>query len=333
MGLGSDYKLVDRRAQPDPDSEEGELKAGVYKTIGAAIKDGGQINTIVLLPDVYEETLLLESEKIMGLAAAKEALEGEAGEDLPALTGDGVATILGVSFHTVTVLGNAELSGVCIQQRGSGNWFAVVCAAGDAILTRCDIDGATSSCVGITAEGAAPTLMDCKIHGSFTGAGVCAFDGANGKLERCEIFSNKFSGVEVAGENTSVELKECLIYGNRRDGVLVWDKAHCTLDGNQLRRNYHCGLEVRDGATASATSNNIESNDFGVMVARSGKCDLTENSICGNFITGVELSKAAQAEEGEDPETERTKGQSTLVRNKINCNLESGLKIWYQVRQ
>ena len=109
MGLGSDYKLVDRQAQPDPDSEEGELKAGVYKTIGAAIKDGGGI--IVLLPDVYQETLLLESEKIMGLAAAKEALEGEAGEDLPALTGDGAATILGVSFHTVTLLGDAELSG------------------------------------------------------------------------------------------------------------------------------------------------------------------------------------------------------------------------------
>jgi len=325
MGLGSDYKLVDRRAQPDPASEEGALKEGVYKTIGAAVKDGGGV--IVLLPGVYEETLLLESgEKIMGLAAAKDALEGEAGEDLPAVTGDGTATILGVSFHTVTLLGDAELSGVCVQQRGPGNWFAVVCAGGGATLSRCDIDGATSSCVGITAEGAEPTLVDCKIHGSFTGAGVCAFDGAKGRLERCEIYSNKFSGVEVSGENTSLTLEECVIHGNRRDGVLVWEKAQCMLKGNQLRSNYHCGLEVRDGAVVTATSNQIESNDFGVIVARGSKCDLTENKICGNFITGVEISKAPQAGEDEDPIE-----PSALVGNKINCNLESGLKIWYQV--
>lgn len=169
MGMGSDYKLVDRRARPDPESEEGALKEGVYRTIGAAVKDGG--GTIVLLPDVYEETLLLEGgEKLMSLAAARAALEGDAGEDLPA--GEGTATILGVSFHTITLLGEASLVGVTVQQRGPGNWFAVVCAGGSPSLEGCDIDGATSSCVGLTAEGAEPTFVDCKMHGSFTGA-VC----------------------------------------------------------------------------------------------------------------------------------------------------------------
>ena len=170
MGLGSDYKLVDRRAQPDPESEEGALKEGVYRTIGAAVKEGG--GTIVLLPDVYEETLLLEGgEKLMSLAAARAALEGDAGEDLPA--GEGTATILGVSFHTITLLGEASLVGVTVQQRGPGSWFAVVCAGGNPSLEKCDIDGATSSCVGLTAEGAEPTFVDCKIHGSFAGA-VCS---------------------------------------------------------------------------------------------------------------------------------------------------------------
>jgi hypothetical protein len=171
MGLGSDYKLVDRRAKPDPASEDGALKAGVYKTIGAAVKDGG--GAIVLLPDVYEETLLLEGgEKIMSLDVARQSL-AEAGEDLPAGGGDATVTILGVSFHTITLLGEASIVGVTVQQRGPGSWFAVVCAGGNPSLERCDIDGATNSCVGITAEGAEPTFVDCKIHGSFTGA-VCS---------------------------------------------------------------------------------------------------------------------------------------------------------------
>ena len=157
--------------------------------------------------------------------------------------------------------------------------------------------------------------------------GVCAFAGAKGTFEKCEIYNNKFSGVEVSEENTELTLKECIIHGNRRDGVLVWDLAKCTIEGSQLRRNYHSGLEVRDKASATATGNTIESNDFGVVVARAGTCNLTENTICGNFITGVELSKAGVGEEGEDPPP-----PCELTENKIHCNLESGLKIWYQVR-
>lgn len=61
------------------------------------------------------------------------------------------------------------------------------------------------------------------------------------------------------------------------------------------------------------------------MAARTGTCNLTENSICGNRITGVELSKADHSAEGEDPPP-----TCEIVGNKINCNLESGLKIWYQ---
>ena len=325
MGLGSDYKLVDRRAQPDPEAGDGSLKNGIYRTIGAAVKDGGGV--IVLLPDVYEESLLLEAgEKIVGLSAAREMLEGDAGDDLPSVAGDGNATILGVSFHTVTLLGEAELVGVTVQQRGPGSWFAVACAGGTASVKKCNIDGATSSCVGITAEGAEPTFVDCQIHGSFTGAGVCAFDGAKATLEKCEIYNNKFSGVEISGVNTDVTLKECVVHSNRRDGVLVTDGARSTLEGCHLRRNYHCGLEVRDKATATATGNTLESNDFGVVVARSGTATLSENTIAGNFITGVELSKADVAtEEGEEPLP-----VPELVGNKINCNLESGLKIWYQ---
>jgi parallel beta-helix repeat protein len=325
MGIGSDYKLVDRRAKPDPESEEGALKEGVYTTIGAAIKAGG--GTIVLLPDTYEEAVMLEGgEKILSLAAAKNELEGDAGEDLPALTGDGVSTILGVSFHTVTLLGDAQLIGITVQQRGPGKWFAVACAGGSATITRCDIDGASSSCVGLTAVGASPTFTECKIHGSFTGAGVCAFGGAKATFEKCEIYNNKFSGVEVSGENTEIALKDCIIHSNRRDGVLVWDNARCTLEGNQLRRNYHCGLEVRDKATATATANIIETNDFGVLIALHGSCNLTENSICGNLITGVEISKADVGEEGAEPPP-----LSELTANKINYNLESGIKIWHQV--
>ena len=167
---------------------------------------------------------------------------------------------------------------------------------------------------------------DCTLARANTPQGVCAFAGGKGTFEKCEIYNNKFSGVEVSGENTEVTLKECVIHGNRRDGVLVCDLAKCTLEGSQVRRNYHSGLEVRDKASATATGNTIESNDFGVVVARAGVCNLAGNAICGNFITGVELSKADLGEEGDE------RPLCELTDNKINCNLECGLKIWYQVR-
>lgn len=37
MGLGSDYKLVDAYAKPDPESEDGSVPSGVFKTISAGI--------------------------------------------------------------------------------------------------------------------------------------------------------------------------------------------------------------------------------------------------------------------------------------------------------
>ena len=50
-----------------------------------------------------------------------------------------------------------------VQQRGPGRWFGVLIAEGAPKLTRCDVDGATSSCVGVCG-GADPVISACKVR-------------------------------------------------------------------------------------------------------------------------------------------------------------------------
>lgn len=320
MGLGSDYKLIDVNAKPDPESEDGSLPAGVYTTIAAAVSDGG--GTIVLLPGVYEECLLIENgEKIMSARAAKEAL-GDGAEDLPETDAEVDAVISGTSFHTISFLGEGELEDVTIRQSGPGKWFAVLCTGGGApTLTSCKVDGATSSCVAVT-EGASPTLAKCVISGSHAGAGVCVFGGGKAVLTECEIRDNAKSGVECTGEESEVTMENNNVFKNRGDGVLIMEQAKGTLTTNNIHNNYHCGVEVRDQGGVTATENTLNSNNFGVMIARTSSGTLENNKICGNFITGVEISRCDyELEEEELPQ---------ITNNVISNNLESGLKLWHR---
>lgn len=179
-------------------------------------------------------------EKIISVRSAREVL-GESGDDLPQ-TDDAAAVIIsGTSFHTISILGDGELDDVTIRQHGPGNWFAVLCSGGASpTLTRCRIDGATSSCVGIT-EGSAPNLVKCSVSGSQTGAGICVFGGGKGTLNECEVHNNAKSGVEVTGEESETTIENSEIHRNRGDGVLVMNEAKCTLTTNKIHHNYHSG--------------------------------------------------------------------------------------------
>ena len=161
------------------------------------------------------------------------------GDDLPE-SDDGVVTICGANFHTITLLGDGSLFDLKISQRGSGQWFALHCAAGSPKVSNCDIDGATSSCIGICG-GSAPAITNCRVHGSEHGCGVCAFEGGKGELEGNEIFSNAMSGVEACGEETEISLKGNRVHSNRGDGVLLYDSAKATLTENNIERNFHAG--------------------------------------------------------------------------------------------
>eukprot|EP00960_Hanusia_phi_P017966 528090-Hanusia_phi.AAC.2 len=321
MVLGATYKLVDPKFIPPTDEEEAAPE-GIYTTIGQALRAGE--GTIVIMPGVYEETLMLsDGNRLLSLSSARELLEGE--EDLPSPS-EGQqeeVVIVGMSFHTISIFGSAEVTGVTIRQRGPGSWFAVLCCSGASKLERCDVDGATNSCVGIVGD-ATPTLSECRIHGSFTACGICAFDGGQGTVNKCRIFSNALSGVEVAGEGSEITLQENEISSNRRDGVLVLSSGSCKLMENKILRNFHCGIEVREKGIVTASDNHVKSNNYGVLVCKQGKCKLENNQIAGNFLTGVEISECGEEEEGEGG------GVPELTSNTISCNLESGLKIWYR---
>ncbi|EKX39326.1 hypothetical protein GUITHDRAFT_114527 [Guillardia theta CCMP2712] len=321
MVLGSTYKLVDPKFVP-PTNEEEAPTEGIYISIGQALRAGE--GTIVIMPGVYEETLMLtDGHRLLSLMSAKEVLEGE--EDLPVVNEEETqqVVICGMSFHTISIFGGAEVTGVTVRQRGPGSWFAVLCCSGASKLERCDIDGATNSCVGIVGD-ASPTLSECRIHGSFTACGVCAFDGGQGTLSKCSIYWNALSGVEVAGEGTELRLEENEIKSNRRDGVLVLASASCKLVDNKILRNFHSGVEVREGGTVEASGNQVKWNNYGVLVCKQGKCKLENNEIFGNFVTGVEISECGEEEEGGGG------GVPELITNNISCNLEAGLKIWYK---
>ena len=328
MPLGVDYKLVDLAARPEPapePAEEGEpavpeLPAGVYNSIRQAINDGG--GTIVLKPGVYEESVLLEKgERIVSLRSARELL-GDAGDDLPLSSEEqGPAEVRAYCFHAVSMMGDAELLDVTVQQRGPGRWFAVLCAEGAPKLTKCEVACATSSCIGVCG-GAEPIIAGCTVHGSEFGNGIAVFDQGKGTVSECEIFGNAHSGVDVDGDGSELTLERCNISRNRGDGILIRSQGKVTATENKVYNNFHGGIELRDNAKVEARENEISGNNFGVIISKGSTAALEGNKICRNYVTGVEVSRSPAVTD-ECPVT-------LLQDNLIECNLESGVKVWYQ---
>lgn len=96
---------------------------------------------------------------------------------------------------------------------------------------------------------------NAQIQRSFAGCGVCIFDGGLGTYEENIICNNFFSGMEIGGEETNVTVGKNEIYSNHGDGVLLFDGSTCVLTANKIYRNWHCGVEVKDGAKLTAEEN------------------------------------------------------------------------------
>ncbi|MCB5906950.1 right-handed parallel beta-helix repeat-containing protein [Streptomyces pinistramenti] len=118
---------------------------GGHRTIGAALRAAGPGTVISVQPGTYTENLTLDRDVT-----------------LVAEQGPGTVTLVATRGTPLTVLGGAgEVRGLAVQGLGADQ-PAVSMTGGTALLDGCEITGGQVDIAGT----AAPTLRDCRIHGT-----------------------------------------------------------------------------------------------------------------------------------------------------------------------
>lgn len=155
-----------------------------------------------------------------------------------------------------------------------------------------------------TARVCANTIRECGESGIFchNGAGV---------VEHNTITANVGCGIVVKGPLAAPIVRNNTIAQNMQAGVLCCDQAEPLIMDNDIVRNRHACVIIRDGASPKVIHNTIKhGNKAGVYVLQSGSGLIEGNTISDNSNAGVLVT---------------TQARPCVVHNVISCNAYEGV--------
>lgn len=287
-------------------------KSGCYHTISEAVAAARSGDRILVYPDRYPETLVIEkSIEIIGHGEAKDVVieSREASVIVFAATMGRISNLtirqLGDNFYGVDItagrltLEDCEISSglACIAiHNGANPW-----------LRRNDIYNGRAAGIFVYAGGLG-TLEDNNIQGNVTGVQIN--EGSDPILRHNAIHAGKDDGVVISKSKGTLDSNN--IFNNARGGVLIKDRSDPVLRGNNVHANGHSGIMV-DNANGLLEYNNIHDNcHLGVVISNRGNPVLRHNQIHHGKHDGVMIWKA---------------GEGRLDDNDIIDNLCSGMLV------
>ena len=247
-----------------------QMHRGDYVTITEAIALANPGDRILVRPDFYQESLVIDKPlEIIG--------DGEPGEVVIQVLGNHV-----ISFKAT----RGRVTNLTLQQiGGAGDWHGVDIAQGRLDLDDCDITSQSAACVGIH-DGAAPRLRRNRIH-DCKQAGVFIYDNGQGMLEDNEIFGNGYAGIEIkTGSNPIVRRNR--IYGGKQSGIYIYKNGLGLLEENQIFGNAFSGIRITTGGNPTIRRNRIhDCKQAGIFIHDNGQGILEGNDIFANAFSGL----------------------------------------------
>ncbi len=241
-------------------------------TIGEAINAAASGDRILVRPDLYQETLVIDKPlELIG--------DGEASDIVVQAVGANA-----VLFKTTM----GRVTNLTLRQLDGGDWFCVNTVQGRLFLEDCDISSHSLACLAISG-GADPRVRRNRIHSSKQ-SGVLVYNNGLGTLEDNDIYSNNLSGVEVTtGGNPSLQNNR--IYENKEAGVYIYDDGEGNLEDNDIFRNARAGMRIGNSGRAVLRKNRINQNGIvAIWAPMKGGGDIEENDLPGNAYGAWKVS-------------------------------------------
>ena len=258
-------------------------RPGCYPTLGEALLDAADGDTVVVDAGSYAETLDLAGRDVAVVAAEGTGLDGD---QVVRISGSGYEPTVRVRRGTVVLRGlvlaaaeahvvdaaDAELTlAGCRLEAG---WGAGLRATDRCRLTveDCAVSGAQQGLVledcsgtisGTTVQdsaddavvlrlGADPVLRDCAVSGAGS-RGVYAYQSARPTLESCEIARTSGPGVAVA-QGSSLQLVRCHVHDTGAAGVSFAAGTSGRVEGCRVETTSGPEVDVDPGAEVELVS-------------------------------------------------------------------------------
>ena len=300
---------------------------GGYATIGEAVAEAQDGDTVLVRPGTYRESVTIERAITLRGDGDRMSINWESGGGEHLVLEETTANVLNLTFRAevgetilygaaaIRILGGApRLTNLYLSK---GHLGIVIRGQGSPFIRGCLIHAGPS--VGIYASGGASVrIEDNEIFGNRLagieledegtelvitgntisaghGSGIFVHDGASGTIEGNLIFGNALGGIEVRDEGTAPVIRKNTIRRCQGGGIFVHEGAGGTIEGNLIFGNARAGIEVRDVGTAPVIRNNTirDGRGAGIVVHEGAGGRLEGNRVFGNALGPLRLSEDA----------------------------------------
>lgn len=224
---------------------------GDFRAIGPAIKVARPLDTIVVRPGTYRETVMIDRDvQVIGEGGRENVvIEGSYGSHVITIT-KGSATLKGL---TIRLVGSGDTSVDYSALRVSATTHVAYNEARRTLpmIEDCDVMSQSGTAVSVFGEDSNPTFRNCLIHDSQF-QGILVDEHGAGLIETCQISRNRVFGV-VIRPGAQLVMRNCVFTGNEIGGIMVWAKGYGTFTNCRI-----IGLspwEIQPGSTVTRTGN------------------------------------------------------------------------------
>ncbi len=254
---------------------------GGYATIGEAVAEARDGDTVLVRPGTYRETVTITR--------------------AITLRGDGDREQVVVEFEGAECLVLHETTAAVTNMtfRGGGTtddegWDAAIRIVGGApTLSNLEL---VESCGIVVGQQGSPVIRGCVIRDG-QGPGIVVHDAAAPRIEDNEIFGNALPGIVVGGEGTAPLIRKNTIRDGQSGGISVHDAAAGTIEANEIFGNTGTGIMVLGAGTAPLIRKNTirDGQANGVSVHDAAAPRIEANEIFGNAFAGIAVGDKGTA--------------------------------------
>lgn len=208
-----------------------------FSTISAAISAAKAGDKILILPGIYDESLIIDKElEIVG--------EGEV-SNIVVQTLDRDVLL----FKTT----RGQVRNLTLKQVGTGRWYAVDIQQGELILQGCNITSKSLACVAVH-NGSNPIIQNNHIH-SGAASGILIYEQGKGIIKDNHIYAHRKSGLEIGMGSPIVRNNH--IYNCGESGIYIYEQGKGLIEGNQIFANAGAGIQIESSANPIVRNNRI----------------------------------------------------------------------------
>lgn len=227
---------------------------GTYKTISEAVAAAQDGATIKILAGSYNEALEISKNiTLVGEAPGKCVLNSSKGP-------------------TLTLSGNAKVSGLTVTNNASSSTPSVIIKSGSPEISNCILANTTPA--------QPPNYV-----------AVIQVSGGSPKITQNQITQSKAMGISIFAGSPQISantITGCEIYGMWFNGA-----SSGRITANIIKQNGKTGVGIKAGAAPDFNGNTISSNgENGMLIYAGGSGKIENNRITDNKVAGIEVWNA-----------------------------------------